>query len=71
MATGIAMINIMNEPVEQLKQPVLTFGEQLTRFWLTYSMTFVQAILMNIILFAWGLICLPFIALYTNSRSAK
>lgn len=71
MAAGSAMFALMNLSLDQLKQPALTFGEQLARFWLTYSMTFVQAILMNIILFVWGLICLPFIALYTNRRSAE
>ncbi len=71
MATGIAMLHLMNLNVDQLRQPDSTFGAQLARFWLSYGMTFFHAILMNIILCVWGLICLPFFAIYTNSRNAK
>lgn len=70
MATGVGMISLMNVSMDQLRQPVLTFGEQLARFWLTYSMTFVHAILMNIILCVWGLFCLPFFVLHKIRRSA-
>lgn len=44
---------------------------ELALFWLTYRMTFVQAILMNILLFVWGLLSLPFMALSTRHRSLK
>jgi len=71
MATGLAMIASMNLSVDLLRQPDITFGDTLARFWLSYSMTFIQAIYMNIVLCVWGAICLPFIALYTNSQSAK
>ncbi|HBJ37935.1 MAG TPA: hypothetical protein DDZ51_24880 [Planctomycetaceae bacterium] len=71
MATGIAMLNLMNLDGDQLRQPDSTFGAQLARFWLSYGMTFFHAILMNLILCVWGLICLPFFAIYTNSRNAK
>jgi hypothetical protein len=71
VVTGAIMMNLMNVSTEQFRQPISTLGAELAMFWLSYGMTFVQAILMNIILFVWGLFCLPFFAFYNSRRSGK
>jgi len=70
MATGLAMTSLTGAPMDQFRNAENTDVRELALFWLTYRMTFVQAILMNIVLFVWGLLALPFMALSTTRRSS-
>lgn len=71
MVTGLVMSSLIGAPMGQFRNVENTGVSELALFWLTYRMTFVQAILMNILLFVWGLLSLPFMALSTRHRSLK
>ena len=69
--TGMAMASLMGETDVQFRNTDGLIGTELACFWLSYRMTFLHAILMNIVLVAWGLIAFPFVALISSYRKMK
>jgi len=71
IVTGSCMMFILEITANGGQQPDQLFNGEIASVWLTYRMTFVHAVLMNILLSIFGLLSFPFVTLYTKLRSSN
>jgi hypothetical protein len=68
MMTGILMAQLVGDFMAPFRDASPTLQGETMLFWLSYRLTFIQATLMHVVLVAWGILCLPFIAAYYRNR---
>jgi hypothetical protein len=69
--TGAGMLALLDITARGVQQNDFTIGNGAAKFWLAYRMTFVHAILMNIVLAIYGVLLLPFVIFFTRLQGSK